>query len=240
MTERRQKLLRKGAILALLIILIFLLSRHGPQPFGFLDHFGEEWEDLERFYSSQTRLGRFLIALGPYSAAVFIVLQALQVVISPIPGELTGIVGGYVYGRSFGFILSTIGITLGSWLAFEIAKIFGRPFVERCVTKRVLDKFDFLKTNTGATLCFLVFAVPGIPKDYLCYILGLSPMSLTTFLVVSTVGRLPGTYLLTLQGDALRSQNYLLFTASVALGSALLLLAYLYRACLLEWLRELK
>jgi len=71
-------------------------------------------------------------------------LQALQVVVSPIPGELTGVVGGYVYGVKFGFVASTLGLTLGSWVAFELASIFGRPLVEKFVAKKVLEKFHFL------------------------------------------------------------------------------------------------
>ncbi len=160
MAAKRQKLLIKGAIFILIVALIIVLSRLGPQPFSV---FGPAGESLGKFYTRKRRLARFLTSLGPYSAAVFILLQALQVVISPIPGELTGIVGGYVYGAHFGFFFSTVGLTLGSWVAFELASIFGRPLVEKFVTKSVLEKFNFLGSNAGATICFLLFIVPGFP-----------------------------------------------------------------------------
>lgn len=235
-TQRRQLLIR-GFILAVFVVLIVILSRLGPQPFSVLGPVTEEWDDLGDFYSRREAITRFLISLGPYSSAAFILLQVLQVIASPIPGELTGVVGGYVYGKTFGFLLSTLGLTLGSWIAFEIARALGRPFVERFVKKEILSKFDFVGTNAGTMVCFLLFIFPGFPKDYLCYVLGLSRMSLGAFVVVSTIGRLPGTYLLTIQGASLRSQEYFMAVVFAAISIAFLLLAYLYRTPLLHWIK---
>ncbi len=234
MTTKKQKIALKGVILTLIVALIFLLSRYGPQPFGVFGPWGEE---LGKFYTSKKRTARFLRSLGPYSSAVFILLQALQVVVSPIPGELTGAVGGYVYGEAFGLLLSTIGLTLGSWVAFELASIFGRPLVQKFVKKEILEKFNFLTTNTGTMICFLLFILPGFPKDYLCYILGLSGMSLSTFLVISTIGRMPGTYLLTIQGASIRSHEYYAAALFMAVSAVILFLVYLYRSDLLKWIK---
>lgn len=225
-------------VFAVLVVLIFVLSGYGPEPLLRVELLGDDLGDLERFYSSEARIGRVLSALGPYSSAVFILLQAFQVVVSPVPGEITGFVGGYLYGEAAGFILSTIGLTLGSWLAFELARILGRPVVERFVTGRVLEKFDFLSTNTGIVLGFLLFAFPGFPKDSLCYVLGLSRMRLGTFIVVSTVGRMPGTYILSLQGASVQAQNYSVAVAVVAATVLILLVTYLYRKALLHWIRS--
>lgn len=240
MTTRQRWLLTRGILFAFLVGLIFLISKYGPQPFDVLAPLGQQLEDFQEFYSRKERIKRFLISLGPYSSAVFVLLQALQVVISPIPGELTGVVGGYVYGKTFGFILSTVGLTLGSWLAFELASILGRPFVEKLVKKEILEKFNFLTTNTGATICFLLFIIPGFPKDILCYILGLSPMRLSTFLIVSTIGRMPGTYLLTIQGAILRGEEYTTAAVFMVISAAILFFAYLYRTHLFHWIKEIK
>ncbi len=240
MTTQRRQLLIRGAILAFLVVLIFLLSRFGPQPFSALGPVTEELDDLGDFYSRREAITRFLISLGPYSSAVFILLQALQVVASPIPGELTGVVGGYVYGKVFGFLLSTLGLTLGSWIAFEVAHGLGRPFVEKFVRKEILEKFDFVTSNTGTLVCFLLFLLPGFPKDYLCYLLGLSRMSMGTFMIVSTIGRMPGTYFLTIQGASLRSQEYFTAVIFALISAAIIFLAYLYRVPLFHWLKHRK
>jgi uncharacterized membrane protein YdjX (TVP38/TMEM64 family) len=238
MTTKQQKnLILKGVIFSLFIALIFLLSWYGPRPFSVLGPWGE---DLGKFYTRRRRLTRFLSSLGPYSAAVFMLLQALQVVISPIPGELTGVVGGYVYGVNFGFLFSTLGLTLGSWIAFELASIFGRPLVEKFVARNVLDKFHFLTTNAGAVISFLLFIIPGFPKDYLCYILGLTGMNLGTFLIVSTLGRMPGTYLLTMQGASIGSGQYETAIIIAAISGFLVLIAYFYRSELYHWVRGIQ
>ena len=238
MRLQQRRLLVRGAILALLVGFIFLLSKYGPQPFAVLGPLWEELEDLQVSHVPKERTVTFLTSFGPYSSAVFVLLQALQVVISPIPGELTGIVGGYVYGQGYGFVLSTLGLTLGSWVAFELSSILGRPFVEKLVRKEMVDKFNFLTTTTGATICFLLFLIPGFPKDMLCYVLGLSRMRLSTFLILSTIGRIPGTYLLTIQGASVRSQNYWTTVIFTAVSAALLFAAYIYRVQLLHWIKD--
>lgn len=238
--SRKRRLFIRGAVFAGLVVLILALSPYGPQPFSVWTPFGGELHDLQEFYSSSEKLRRFLVAFGPYSSAVFLLLQALQVIAAPIPGELTGIVGGYVYGEAFGFFLSTLGLTLGSWVAFELSSILGRPFVERFVSKDVLEKFDFVTTTTGTLICFLLFIVPGFPKDYLCYLLGLSRMKLATFVIVAAIGRLPGTYILTVQGASLRSHDYVTAFFLAAASGVLLLVAYLYRAQLFHWLKSKK
>src|SRR5262245_39913982 len=164
MTTTQRKLLVKGAIFGILIFLISVISRYGPQPFNLTGPQWQELGDVTEFYSSKKRLKRFLMSFGPYSAGVFTLLQALQVVVAPIPGELTGVVGGYLYGNAFGFLLSTLGLTLGSWVAFELASALGRPFVERLVKKEIIERFNFVTTSAGVTTCFLLFLLPGFPK----------------------------------------------------------------------------
>jgi uncharacterized membrane protein YdjX (TVP38/TMEM64 family) len=236
-TKQQKLLIIKGTIFALIVALIFLFSRYGPQPFSVL---GPAGENLGKFYTRRRRLARYLRSLGAYSSAVFILLQALQVVISPIPGELTGVVGGYVYGANFGFLFSTVGLTLGSWLAFELAAIFGRPLVEKFIAKTVLEKFHFLTTNAGVIVSFLLFLIPGFPKDYLCYILGLTGINLGTFLLVSTIGRMPGTYLLTLQGASIGSGHYQTAIVIASVSAFVVFIAYVYRVPLFQWIKDFR
>jgi uncharacterized membrane protein YdjX (TVP38/TMEM64 family) len=86
-------------------------------------------------------------------------------------------------------------------------------------------------------ICFVLFLFPGFPKDYLCYVLGLSRMKLSTFLLVSVVGRIPGTYLLTMQGATIRSEEYQTFVIITGVSIALLGLAYYYRNQLFDWIK---
>jgi len=172
---------------------------------------------------------QFLSSLGPLSFIGFIVMQASQVVISPIPGEVTGFIGGFLYGKFLGIILSTIGLTLGSWIAFSLSRYFGRPFVEKFVRKETMDRYDYLLHHKGAFLVFLLFLIPGFPKDYLCYILGLGHLGTKEFLIISTVGRFLGTALLTLGGDYIRHQQYYRFFVLSGLAIIIIMLSMVYR-----------
>jgi uncharacterized membrane protein YdjX (TVP38/TMEM64 family) len=191
-----------------------------------------------RFFRSRARVGAYVASFGPSAPFVFIGLQILQVVVSPIPGELTGFIGGYLFGIGEGFIYSTVGLTIGSWLAFLMARRFGMPFVRRFVGKEIMDKFDYLMEHQGAFFSFIFFLIPGLPKDFFCYILGLSPMHVVTFLVISTVGRIPGTLLLTMQGQAVRSENYRGFFVVLGLGLLLIVLTLIFRDPIERWLHR--
>jgi uncharacterized membrane protein YdjX (TVP38/TMEM64 family) len=193
-----------------------------------------------RFFSSRTRVSAYIASFGPASHLAFVGLQILQVLVAPIPGELTGLIGGCLFGTQAGFIYSTIGLTFGSWLAFMIARVFGLPLVRRFVGKETIDKFDYLMEHKGALFSFIFFLIPGLPKDYFCYLLGLSPMHVVTFLVVSTVGRIPGTLLLSMQGQAIRAEHYRTFFVMLGLGLTAIVLGLIYRDDIERWLKHEK
>lgn len=183
---------------------------------------------LIQFFLDKERIRDFLASLGPLSFLGFIALQTAQVVFSPIPGEVTGLLGGFLYGPLLGVILSTIGLTIGSYIAFALSRALGRPFVEKFVSAGALRRFDYLLHHRGAFLIFLLFLIPGFPKDYLCYILGIGHLSTSQFLIIGGTGRLFGTILLTLGGTYIRNHQYMhfFFLAGTAILVVLLAMAY--------------
>jgi len=182
-----------------------------------------------RFFMDREQMEAFLASLGPLSFLGFIFLQTLQVVAAPIPGEVTGFLGGYLYGTALGVGLSTIGLTIGSMINFWLSKTFGRPFVDRFVKQETLDRYDYLLHHKGAFLVFLLFMIPGTPKDLLCYILGLGHLTTKEFFLISTVGRLGGTILLTLGGNFIRQHQYYRFSALLAVAIIMIFFALLYK-----------
>lgn len=184
---------------------------------------------LIHFFLDKQRMLQFLDSLGPAAFAGFIVLQVAQVVLAPVPGEVTGLLGGYLYGPLLGVLLSTVGLTIGSYIAFALARTFGRPFVEKFVDKVTMARFDYLLHHKGAFLVFLLFLIPGFPKDYLCYILGLGHLTTIQFLVIGGTGRLFGTILLTLGGNYIRHHQYLRFSILVGVALVVVFIAMAYR-----------
>ena len=189
-------------------------------------------------FLDRKKLIDFVNSFGVLGPVIFMGLQVFQVLFAPIPGEVTGFLGGFLYGNFFGLLYSTIGLGIGSWLAFIIARWAGQPLVEWIVSPKILLRFDYLMSRRGTWIAFLLFLIPGFPKDYLCYVLGLSHMELKTFLIISSVGRLFGTALLTFQGYLVREGNYLGLGVVVGISLLFILLAYLYREKLESYLQR--
>jgi uncharacterized membrane protein YdjX (TVP38/TMEM64 family) len=174
------------------------------------------------------QLKDFILSFGIYSPLAFILVQVVQVVVAPIPGGATEFLGGYLFGVKAGFIYSMIGLTLGSWFAFSTARMFEKWAIEKFVSAQTIKKFDYLVEHEGVILSFLLFLIPGFPKDALCYILGLTTMHLGIFLVISTIGRIPGTLMVTLQGAKAFEHQYKLFLILLGVSALVILAFYIY------------
>lgn len=206
--------------------------------FGAAFYFLLHYSDLYPTFLDRKRLAEFIRSFGSLSPLIFIFLQIIQVLFAPIPGEVTGFIGGFLYGNVFGVLYSTIGLGIGSWLAFVFSRWAGQPLVERIVSPKVIERYDYLMAHQGTWIAFLLFLIPGFPKDYLCYILGLSHMGVKTFLIISTVGRFLGTVLLTFQGHLVREKNFNLLWILLGLSALVLLVAYFFRGRLEGHLRK--
>jgi uncharacterized membrane protein YdjX (TVP38/TMEM64 family) len=189
---------------------------------------------LIRLYVDQAFLKAELEAWGVWAPLVFIGIQALQVVVAPIPGEVTGFLGGFVFGQWVGLTYSMVGLSLGSFLAFAVGRWLGTAVVQRLVSPEVWRRLGFVVEAEGAILCFVLYLIPGFPKDLLCYLFGLSPMPFWVFALTSTAGRLPGTWVLSAQGANTAAGHYLEIAFLLALVAAVALPLYHYRHRLLE------
>lgn len=177
---------------------------------------------------------------GVWAPAVFVLFQVFQVLASPIPGELVGAAGGYVFGWWPSLVYSTIGLSVGSWINFGLARVIGQGFVERMIPPKYLAKISYLMERQGVVASFIFFVIPGFPKDYFCYALGVSPMSWRIFLVISSVGRIPGTLVLSLQGAAVYHENYWSFLVLGIASVALIAPVYFWRERIYQFLYRLE
>src|SRR5439155_72438 len=137
-----------------------------------------------------------------------------------------------------GFLYSTVGLTAGSLFAFAVGRWLGTAVVRRLVSPEVWHRLGFIVDAEGVILCFVLYLIPGFPKDLLCYLFGLSPMPFWVFAVTSTVGRMPGTWVLSAQGARTAGGHYVEIALFTALVAALALPLYLWRHPLVAWLRR--
>ncbi|MFZ5762667.1 MAG: TVP38/TMEM64 family protein [Thermodesulfobacteriota bacterium] len=191
---------------------------------------------IEQAMEKGEALREAILAHGSLAPILYIGLQILQVVLAPIPGEASGALGGYLFGGWAAFLYSTIGLSIGSWLAFAIGRLLSDLVRKQLERAKIYQRFNHLVAKGDFVVPFVLFIIPGFPKDSLSYLLGLSHMPLPAFLFVAIVGRLPGTLLLSYQGAELQSGNYLRLAILLLVAVAMTLPCYLFRHRILDFL----
>jgi uncharacterized membrane protein YdjX (TVP38/TMEM64 family) len=166
------------------------------------------------FITNAESLRVWLRQFGVLAPLVFILIQALQVILAPIPGQVVALVAGYLFGPFWGTVYSVTGVLIGSAIAFSLAKRYGRSFVEDVLHEDVMARFDEFIDTVGIPGLFVFVIIPGLPDDAICFLSGLTKWKLPTFIAVISVGRLPAYVLTVYAGGQLASGR---FVSGVAL-----------------------
>lgn len=212
-------------VLGFLLFLFLVLSFVGTP---FLSLLIEPKQVIEFIRSSGT-LGPFLIMM----------LQMLQVIFVPIPGQLTGIISGYFFGVFWGTVYSMIGLTLGSFVAFTLSRKFGKPFVESFVPESVLEKFSFISKGTKVYGIFLIFLLPMFPDDAVCFLSGLTKIKIRTLVLIAVIGRLPGTILANMIGNGVAVSQVQSSLIIAALAGIITIVMYKNKKKIEEYLNKI-
>ncbi len=178
------------------------------------------------FLKNPEILRQWVEGFGPFGPLAFIFLQALQVVLAPLPGEVTGFVAGYLFGAFWGFFYAMVGIILGASFSFWLARKFRKILAPRLAKSPYFYRLERFMQRRGVMAAFICYLIPGFPKDYLNYFLGFFPIPFRVFLIIMSLGRIPGTLALAIQGDSLYQRNWL--TLGIVGGLSLLFFAIFY------------
>ncbi|MBS5825141.1 MAG: TVP38/TMEM64 family protein [Clostridium argentinense] len=190
-------------------------------------------------FKNPENIKEIILSYGKYSVLIFILIQILQVVVFFIPGEVIQIAGGYVFGSFLGTIISSVGILIGSAIGYFIARYLARDIVRKIIEKRNLKHFRKILTKSSNKIVILiVYLIPGIPKDILIYLCGLSDVNFLDFLLYSSIGRLPGIIISALFGDSIGERNYIVL-GSLAIISIIFFLIGIFKGNkILEYLHQ--
>jgi uncharacterized membrane protein YdjX (TVP38/TMEM64 family) len=191
------------------------------------------------FFSDREKISAIIEPFGASAPVVFMMVQLFQVLFAPIPGEASGFIGGYLFGTTLGFLYSSIALTAGSWLNFAIGRFLGKRYIRKLIPAVHLRRFDTILKRQGIIVIFLLFIFPGFPKDYLCLFLGLSAIPAKVFILLASIGRMPGTFMLSLQGASISEQNYPLFALVIGISLVIVFFAYRHREFLYQWVERL-
>lgn len=162
--------------------------------------FGDE---LARLFGSEDAVQEMVTDWGPWGPLIFLLINALQVVVAPIPGTAVGVAGGYLFGLWVGFALNLAGILVGSLAAFGLARAFGKPLVDRLVSPKTRSFLERVAERKGLRGLTIIFFLPFLPDDALCLMAGLTPIRWRTFAAIVLIGRSPGSFVASLTGSGL-------------------------------------
>ena len=152
------------------------------------------WRPLYELLEDQEQIRTWVEGLGAWGPLAIVVLEMIQALLAPIPGQAIEAVSGYLYGPWWGTLFPMIGMVLGSTITFLLSRRFGRPLVIRLVGKQSMERLDDLVERGGAPFFFLIWLLPFAPDDLACVAAGLTPMPAQQFLLLMTLGRLPGVF----------------------------------------------
>lgn len=146
---------------------------------------------------------------GVFGVLILLAVEFLQVVVAFIPGEVVQIAAGLMYGPWLGALVIFIGCVISSAFVFVLVHKLGAPFVQAMVPMKYLAKFrHFEETGRLTIVVFILFFIPGLPKDVFTYLVPLTDMKMSTFLIVSNVGRIPGIIVSTYAASGLAEGDY--------------------------------
>ena len=142
-------------------------------------------------------------------AVAMVLISAVQVIVALIPGEFVEIAAGYCFGSWIGSLLCLIGIVLGSCTTILLVRYFGSRFVYAFYPKEKIDALPIINDPKKRNLLtFILFVIPGTPKDLFTYAIGLTDMSIPLYIALTTAARFPSVILSTLSGDAVGTKDY--------------------------------
>ena len=182
---------------------------------------------LAPYLRSTEELRTFLDSYGWKGYLVLMGLQCLQVVVALIPGEVVELGAGYAYGALEGTFICLIGVAISSSLIFLLVKKVGVSLVETLISREKLLQLRFINSERKLNrVVFLLFFIPGTPKDVLTYFVGLTNMRLPEFLLISLTARIPSVVSSTICGQMLGDKNFQMAGIVYAITGAISILGY--------------
>ncbi|WP_411682873.1 TVP38/TMEM64 family protein [Clostridium thailandense] len=215
MNKSPKNLLCKSLLILLVASMAILLVKYLPNIL-------ELTMSLDKFRS-------YIVSLAGSGSIVFVGFQVLQTVIAPIPGEIIQVAGGYIYGVPLGLLYSVVGMMLGAIMAFYFTRMIGDSFIEKLLNKENSKWIkDIMDSKKFSVILLIVFLVPGLPKDFLIYVAGLTPIRPLKFFGILLISRFPWLLASVSIGSNLHYKNYTstIIVSLIALVSFILGMLY--------------
>ena len=212
-----------------LIVMVFMAG-------WFVVDGGALWEGVRQVFGSAEALREYILGFGSWAPVVFFLAQTVQVIVAPVPGGVTTVVGPLVFGPWVGTALILAGSMFGSVVLFVLVRRWGWPVAVGLVGRKNVERFSGAFNDEKGTLLFFAMLVPLVPDDVVVAAAGLSSVSFRRFVVLVALGRLPGWAAMAfIAADLMGRSMGTLVTVGVAI-LAVATLVFLHRKRLESWL----
>lgn len=167
------------------------------------------YEPMMGLIKDPSKLKASLNEYGIFGQFIMSCVMALQVVFVFLPGEVIEVMAGLLYGPINGMLVCLLGAAIGSIIIYYFVKGFGFKFIDRFIGRKKLEEVSFLQNSERLNMIlFIIFFIPGTPKDIITYFIPLTNMKLSTFLFITTIARIPSVITSTISGNAIGMKQY--------------------------------
>lgn len=178
---------------------------------------------------------------GALGVVMLLGLQLLQVIVAFIPGEVVQVAAGMMYGPWWGGLIVAVGACLASALVYLLVHWLGAPFVRSMASDSFMSKFrSFEASGRLDTVVFILFLIPGMPKDVFTYLVALTDMKLAPFLLLSTLGRIPGIFVSTYTASSMANGDMTQGIVIFIVVAIIAVIGILMRDRIIERLEKMK
>lgn len=177
---------------------------------------------------------------GPGGVFILLALQFLQIVVAFLPGEVTQMAAGMLYGPWLGALVILVGCIVSSAFVFAVVHKLGAPFVKDMVSAKWLEKFQKFEASGKLDITvFILFLIPAMPKDVFTYLVPLTDMPMRKFMLLSNVGRIPGILISTYAASGLVDGNVLQSIIIFAVLAVVAVVCIIFRERIMAALEKL-
>lgn len=167
----------------------------------------------------------FIKQRGVWGPITFIGIQMLQIIFAFIPGEVVEVGAGYAFGPWLGLLFCLIGVLFATLIIFYSTKTFGKRIAQSILENERINRLKFLNDPKKLeTVMFILYFIPGTPKDVITYVAGLTKIRARAFIPISVLARIPSIITSTYVGHTLVRKDYiaavLIFLITGAVGIA--------------------
>lgn len=164
----------------------------------------------------------YILSYGAWAPIVSAGLMVLQALLAFLPSFILAFANGLAFGAFWGGLLSLASAAVAAAISFGIAHALGRTLVEAMVGRQSLGVADKWFVRYGAYAVLVARLIPVVSFDAISYAAGLTRMSFLRFLLATTVGMAPATFVYSYLGQrAPQYINVLLVVFGIAIAAAI-------------------